>query len=289
MKQQRHENTHDNSLKNVDFIIIGQGLCGTFLSYFLLEAGQKILVIDDNQPSSASKVASGVINPVTGRRMVRTWRIEELLPFALRTYKQFGNELGADLVKQCDLLDFHPSLQMKEAFEKRLAEETTYLHKLSGDEWKQYFTYYYDAGIVSPCLLVDINALLTKWREQLQLKNSLLIEHFNVNDCTVNSNEVVYKNVTARKIIFCDGVTGIDNPFFKNLPYAPNKGEAIIARIPGLPQDHIYKQGLSIVPWKEGLFWIGSSYEWNFSDAHPTATFKQKVTQQLTYWLKIPN
>jgi len=270
------------------FLIIGQGLCGTFLSYYLLKAGKKILVVDEDKPFTASKVASGVINPVTGRRIVRTWRIEELLPFALNAYKAFGNELGTNLVKTCSLLDFHPSLQMKESFEKRLNEEPEYLHEAGNFDWKPYFNYYSGIGEIRPCLLVDINLMLNRWREKLQLQNSLLTETFSSDDCAVNDDHVVYKNITANKIIFCDGVAGVQNPYFKNLPYAPNKGEAIIARISGLPQEYIYKHGLSIVPWKDELFWIGSSYEWNFIDVEPTAAFREKVIQQLRYWLKIP-
>jgi len=272
----------------LDFLIVGQGLSGTFLSYFLLKAGKKVLVIDEDKPFTASKVASGVINPVTGRRIVRTWRIEELLPFALNAYPELGNELGVSLIKQCSVLDFHPTLQMKEAFEDRLTEEPEYLHQPDNYTWKQYFTYNYGIGEIRPCLLVDINLMLSSWRQELELQTAFINETFSWDNCTVNDDNIIYKNLIAKKIIFCDGVAGIENPYFKNLPYAPNKGEAVIARIPGLSIEYIYKQGLSIVPWKDDLFWIGSSYEWNFIDVEPTTLFKNKLIQQLEYWLKIP-
>ena len=70
----------------VDYIIVGQGLCGSFLSWNLMKAGKKVLVIDESKPNSSSKVASGVINPITGRRLVRTWDIETLLPYSLQAY-----------------------------------------------------------------------------------------------------------------------------------------------------------------------------------------------------------
>jgi glycine/D-amino acid oxidase-like deaminating enzyme len=270
-----------------DFVIIGQGICGTFLSHYLIKAGKSVVVIDDNKPFSASKVASGVINPVTGRRIVRTWMIEDLLPFALQEYTALGKQLGVSLVKECSVLDFHPSLQMKDAFEKRLEEEKEYLHKANELHWQQTFNFHFGVGEINRCLLIDIDALLTKWREQLQFQNALIEETFSSEELSIGDGRILYKKLSPGKIIFCDGVSGIDNPLFKNLPYSPNKGEAIIARIPDLPTQYIYKQGLTIVPWRNDLFWIGSTYDWNFTDTLPTGAFRDKVKNFLTYFLKI--
>lgn len=273
---------------STDYLIVGQGICGTFLSYYLLQAGKSVMVIDDNKPFTASKVASGVINPVTGRRIVRTWMIEELLPFATAEYTALGRHLHVNLVRQSSVLDFHPSVQMKEAFENRLNEEQEYLHPVDETMWKAIFNFHFGAGKINPCLLIDINLLLTGWRNELRKQNSLFEETFSPESLSLQANEIVYKDLSATKIIFCDGVNGINNPFFKNLPYSPNKGEAIIAKIPGLDTSYIYKQGVSIVPWKEDFFWIGSTYEWNFSNALPTPAFKDRVTNFLTYFLKLP-
>ncbi|HVK96450.1 MAG TPA: FAD-dependent oxidoreductase, partial [Flavisolibacter sp.] len=70
----------------MDVLIIGQGISGTMLSWFLQKEGKSFLVIDDKQPNAASKIAAGIINPVTGRRYVTTWMIEELLAFAVETF-----------------------------------------------------------------------------------------------------------------------------------------------------------------------------------------------------------
>ena len=42
------------------------------------------------------------------------------------------------------------------------------------------------------------------------------------------------------------------------------------------------------MPWKDDLFWIGSTYEWNFKDMSPTPSWRKKVEDQLLNWLKIP-
>lgn len=274
-----------------DYLIIGQGICGTFLSWNLLKEGKSVLMIDSANPYTASKVASGVINPVTGRRIVRTWMIEELLPFAMRSYTQFGNELNATLIQQCNVLDFHPTPQMRDAFVQRMNEEEDYLQTSSNEEqWQKYFRYNYGIGEVNHCLLVDLQTMLQEWRKKLSHQNILLEENFDCSPLTINElqNTIHYKNITATKIIFCDGVAGFDNPYFKMLPYVRTKGEALIASIPGLPRTNIFKQGITIVPWKQDLFWIGSNYIWEYTDAQPTQTFRKKVEEQLNYWLKLP-
>jgi glycine/D-amino acid oxidase-like deaminating enzyme len=45
---------------NIDVLIIGQGVSGTFLSYFLEKEGKSFLVIDNNYNNSPSKIAAGI-------------------------------------------------------------------------------------------------------------------------------------------------------------------------------------------------------------------------------------
>jgi glycine/D-amino acid oxidase-like deaminating enzyme len=272
-----------------DYLIIGEGLAGTFLSWNLSKAGKKILVIDAPDPFTASKVASGVINPVTGRRMVRTWQIETLMPFAVDAYSKLGEELEAKLIRQCNIIDFHPTPQMKLAFQERLPEESEYLHAAENEhQWREQFNYDFGFGETSPCWLIDLNAMMEGWRKKLLTTGSLLEEKFLLADCRITPDAVHYKDISANKLFFCDGVAGFDNPYFHLLPYARNKGQALIVEIPGLPRDHIFKQGINIVPWKADLFWVGSSYEWDFTDTHPSPEFREKIEKQLKHWLKLP-
>ncbi|MDD2792282.1 MAG: FAD-dependent oxidoreductase [Sediminibacterium sp.] len=273
----------------IDYIIVGQGLCGTFMSWNLMKAGKQVLVIDESNPYSASKVASGVINPVTGRRIVRTWEIEKLMPFAVQAYTDLGNELELPLIRQCNILDFHSTPQMKLAFEERLPVEEEYLRiPENSDQWWNYFHPAFGVGEINPCWLIDLHAMLEGWRKKLMANNALLDERFELQGCEIGPDQVSYNGIRAAKIIFCDGTAGFNNPYFHLLPYARNKGQAIFASIPDLPPNHIYKQGINVVPWKNDLFWIGSTYEWNFTHLNPDSDFREKVEIQLKRWLKLP-
>ena len=83
----------------MEVLIVGQGLCGTFLSLELERAGISHLVIDERRPFSASRAAAGLINPVTGRRIVTTWMIDELLPFAVEAYGRLEGVLGRSFLQ----------------------------------------------------------------------------------------------------------------------------------------------------------------------------------------------
>ncbi len=278
------------SKNDIDYLIIGQGISGSFLSYYLYKAEKNIIVIDEAKPFTATKIASGVINPVTGRRVVQTWLIDDIMPFAWQAYTELGKEINANLISQCNVLSFHGNEQMQRAFEDRSIDENKYLKKPANiDALKNYFNFYFGVGETNPCYLADMQTLLSGWKNFLLNKNLLIEEKFDATKLTIqNTNSITYKNITAQKIIFCDGIEGTRNSFFQLLPFAKNKGEALIAEIPDLPRNNIFKQNLTIVPWKENLFWIGSQYEWNYSDANPSATFKLKAMMQLQQWLKLP-
>jgi len=274
-----------------DYIIIGQGICGTFLSWNLLKAGKKILVIDELQPFSSTRVASGIINPVTGRRVVTTWMIEKLLPFAWNAYTAFGNDIGETIIEQKNTITFPPSQQMLETYQKRAGEANTYIQPCTknNDEYQQWFNFIFGCYEINPTYLLNLHPLLNGWRKKLIEANSLLEEHFDDARLIIHGNSVEYKNIVAEKIIFCNGVDTFQNVYWKKLPYVFNKGQALIAAIPDLSPDKIYKFGaVTLAPWYNNLWWIGSSYENDFETTLPTEDFYKSTTATLNNLLKIP-
>ncbi len=274
--------------EKVSYLIIGQGLVGTWMSYYLSQQSLTFKIINDAIIPSASSVASGVINPVTGRRIVQTWMIDELLPFAIEAYTQIGNIIGEALIQHAPIIAIHPSEQMKESFEYRLTHDNVYLAQNKMEDWIQYFKIPFGTGQINECYWLDLNTLLQKWNTKLKLDNHLINERFEMDDLQILEDEVQWKNITADHIIFCDGNNSMQNEYFNCLPFAPNKGEALIVSIPGLPNTHIYKNNVSIVPWKEDLFWVGSNYEWTFENDLPSPAFKEKMIVALDSLLTVP-
>ena len=273
----------------VDYLIIGQGISGTWLSYYLEKANKSFIVIDNAHPNSASRVAAGIINPVTGRRIVKTWMIDELLSFLIPAYEELGNDLNLKAIEKKSLIDFHSTPQMKIAFDERVKENGDLLfHPKDQGQYQNVFHYDFGFGEVDPCYIVNLKEILPVWRKKLLSNNQLLDEDFEITELKQADAEINYKDIKAEKMIFCDGIHSSRNPFFKNLPFALNKGEAILIESPGIPSTHIFKKGMMLTAIRKDLFWLGSNYLWEFTDDQPTEQFRKQIELLLRSWLKVP-
>ena len=87
-----------------DVIIAGSGLAGTLLAWHLLQEGARVLLIDDGAPP-ATRIAAGIVHPVTGRRLVKTWMCDTFLPYARETYAACERATGTAFYRQEDLLE----------------------------------------------------------------------------------------------------------------------------------------------------------------------------------------
>jgi glycine/D-amino acid oxidase-like deaminating enzyme len=199
-----------------------------------------------------------------------------------------GEALQCSFVSEKSIIDFFPSPQMRLAFIERLEENDTYLHSYPDqNHYNPYFNYDFGCGQVRPAYLVQMRALLAAWRSYLLSKNLLQETVFQEADLQLKDGSVDYSGITAEKIIFCDGTASSKSSWFELLPFAPNKGQALIIESTGLPDEHIFKKGLMLAPLPaKGFFWVGSNYEWSFENAEPTTTFLESTTQLLKNWLK---
>ena len=273
----------------VDYVIVGQGICGTMLSWFLHKAGKTFVVIEDGKQPCASRMAAGVINPVTGRRYAYTWMIDELIEFSILTYNELGRLFDETLIHEKSIIDFFPSPQMRNAFIDRLTDNDTYLHSYpEQNDFNEFFNYEFGCGEIRPTYIVRIQKLMEQWHQKLQHNRSILTEFFDASYLQLHKEDIIYKDIKADKIIFCDGIGSVNNQWFHSLPFAPNKGEALLIECDELFTDHIFKKGLMLVPLEDNKFWLGSNYLWEFENDHPSEQFYKYASQHLKHWLKKP-
>lgn len=274
-----------------DFIIVGQGLAGTLLSYFLEKAGKDVLVIDQPDPHAASRVAAGLINPVTGRRYVKSWKIDQLLPFAEKTYH--------DIEAAYDISIYHPRNILRTLFNQR--EENDWLLRTAEPGYEKYMLDRADLGPytentvpafsygeVQGSAQVNLPLLIERHRHQLMEKGRFLETVFDYSALKIKEDRIEYGDFSAKKLIFCEGHKSITNPFFNYLPFRGAKGEVLIIKTPEVTFHKIIKHRVFFAPIGEGLYWIGSSYNWDYDNPEPTAQGKAFLIDRLNDFLKTP-
>jgi glycine/D-amino acid oxidase-like deaminating enzyme len=100
-------------------LIIGGGLAGTTLAWQLHQRGAPFLVVDRDEPQTSSKVAAGLITPITGMRLVLNWRIDTLFPEATAFYQQLERELGSRFYHETGIVSLLQDDQAVTQWQKR--------------------------------------------------------------------------------------------------------------------------------------------------------------------------
>ena len=254
--------------------------------------GQKVRIIDNNTEGAASKIAAGIINPITGRRIVKSWRIDELLPIAVETYQSLENQYDIDIFRDYTIVRTF----------KNAADENEWLLRSQWAEYKPFCVVeagpsvfedkikpFYGYGEIQKTAQIDLPFLVNFFQKKWLDEGILTHELMDYQALIIHENQVIYKDIEAQKIIFCEGAGGTKNAFFGWLPFNIDKGELLIVKIPNADFNKIFKNNISIVPMREkDLYWVGATNEWNSPDDLPSEAKKQLIINELHEILTIP-
>ena len=266
-------------------LIVGQGIAGTLMARRFEQAGMPFVVMDPGLEGSSSLVAAGIINPVTGRHMVKSWRFDELLPDLLQTYKDFENLLGKSFLQPSRVVRVLPSVGEENKWQLQASKSGYELYIAESADPSCFLKFIHPVhsfGEITNAFLVNWPGLLQDYRVHLQQTDRLIQEQFDFGrlDCA-HSEGLRYGDRLFSRVIFCEGAAMRTNPWFGYLPMEAAKGEALLIRIPGSRFDAILKHRLLIAPWKDDLYWAGSNYERGATDGRPTQKTKDWLLERL--------
>lgn len=279
--------------RSIDYLIIGQGIAGTMMAHAARERGCSVQVIDAPQPQSATQVSAGLMNPITGRKFVKSWLVDALLPAAKTAYARLGEQLGYGesyfrprpiiraLAQPKDQNNWEVRASMP-GYAGYIGDEDT------AGEYAQRVVYATGYGVVQGGGRVAVQDLLQDFRARL-LAEGLLWEESMVYDAlTFERGKVQYRGLEARYLVCCEGIGVQENPYFSYLPVQGNKGEVLRIRIPGFEPAGILKQQLFFVPMGGDEFWVGSTYFNAFEDATPSKRGRAALLEKLESVLQVP-
>ncbi len=277
----------------VDFIIVGQGLAGSLLAWQLLERGQRVLVVDRDEPNTSSKVAAGIVTPITGSRIAPSWRVDEMLPFARKFYWEIEEQLGETFFHHTRIARLFRDEKQQERWKKLTAESGEQLSPYVSDAPFEIDRSAFNAELGGFEMVqsgwLDVPAFLRATQVHLLERLGFAIARLDPDDVNPTMDGVTWKNIEARGIIFAQGWEGNQNRFFDWMPMNATKGEIleITCDAPAVQSEsRIINRGGWVLPLGEGKFRAGSNYDHNFSDGEPTESGKNAVLEKVGQLVK---
>jgi len=272
-----------------DTIIVGQGLAGTTLAWQLTEAGQRVLVIDANERVTSSKIAAGLITPITGKRLVLSWNYDQFFPAAQTFYQRVEQLTGQKF--------FHERIALR--LFKSDAEQSDWSVRSQKPEYRRHLAKSFlnltddpvfctgtIGGFAMDAAQLDVAAYLEASRAVLHCEESVLDWE---RDVLLGKKGVVVKGHRARYLISCEGYAAACNPHFGWVPFLAAKGDILTVRFHSpIPQFNLHC-GVWVAPTADPeIFRVGSTYDWKTLDQVPSLAARRKIENKLEEFIRIP-
>ena len=234
------------SLRKTDIIILGQGFAGSALAWRLHWAGRRIQLIDRGEPVTASRIAAGLITPITGRRMTKAVEFDAQLKEAESFYGDVEAAISGQLLDKQPAVRFFsgdeertqfmterwPHLQADVRLIRNLADEVSGFEMLQAarlrvavflDATRQYFTERCEflAADVDPLTDIEVSG---------------------------EGVRIASLNVSAAHLVFCQGHQRQQNPWFPDVPDGASKGEILTVMLRGRTDQRVTHRGLWLAP-----------------------------------------
>lgn len=256
-----------------DFMIVGQGLAGSVLAHHLIDMNQKVVLLGSSKGHSSSKVAAGLYNPITGRKMVKSWKAGELFPYLTSYYSKLEAESNEKFLYDMEM--YRPFLSVEEQNEwiGRSADENyaTFIEQIHLEPSYKGIKDSYGGLKLKGTGYVALPQFLKVMSAHIQKIGGLIIDDtFNYDNLVVSETSIVYGDLHAKRILFCEGTGAEVNPYFGWLPFKLVKGE-IIEIEAELISDFIINRGVFVIPLGNNRFKVGATYNnfdinWNASN-----------------------
>ncbi len=268
-------------------LIVGQGIAGAVLAWTLRQRGAEVRVADAGFSNTSSFIAAGIINPVTGKRFVKSWRFDDFYPFAKNLYRQMEHAWETPLWQDLPILRLLSTPREVNDWAARLSTpgyDQVMAESQSAGNWTGMLPPGQHFGLTKNAARVDFPVLLEKFSAQAVSEGFHRAAHIGPDDALKMAGEF-------DRIIFCEGYRATENPFFPNLSWQLSKGEAMLLELEhagAASVDQMLKKTLTLVPLGAGIFWAGASFNWTFEDNGATDAEQRFLEQRLADMVRVP-
>ena len=273
---------------------MGTGLAGSLLAWRLQQKGHAVHLIGSSHLPNAWSVAAGVINPVTGRWMTKSWAFDMLLAQARKFYQALEGQFQKPFFHTIPLTRY---CQQPDDL-KRLGR------RMRNPRYQSVIGQLHSAGTGHPAFrdpfghfdilqaaYVDIPALIECLHRDFKQQGCWQDSCFDYSRLQVEPKRSTwqYQGQHYRQVIFCEGCGITHNPWFQYLPVNKTKGEILQLQAPQLAlSSALFYHRKWLLADHKGILRLGSSYDEADSSLPPTAEAYQNLLDAF-YKMTQPN
>lgn len=246
-------------MRNVDYIIVGDGYAGLFLAHQLIKNNKSFVIFSEGR-KSASQVSAGIINPVVLKKFTTFWKAQEQIDFLKNSLKEIEAYTGENYLIDASIHRiFHDENEQKLWLKKSGNEE---LSNFLEEKFESLNVVKNDflTGKVNQSARLNVNGFFTGLFNYFEKGGFLISEKFEY--AKLNPSEGTYKDFNFKNIIFCEGMGVKDNPYFSDINVTPNKGHHIKVELSQpIPENITIKKKHFLFPTGNGLYFYGGTYD----------------------------
>jgi len=262
-------------------LIVGAGLAGSLLAWRMDQMGLSYQLIGSSNLPNAWSVAAGVINPVTGRWMTKSWEIDRLIPAAKTCYRTIEQALAIKVYHPVPLIRYCQQPDDIKRIGRRMRNpryQNVLGELLPAGTGPDAIIDPYGSFEIRHAAYVDLPQLIQALHRYFSAKGCLRDESFNHSQLTASGAEWQYHDSNYSRVVFCEGTGLRHNPWFRTLPLVAAKGETLILQTPSLqlPQT-LYHHKKWILPYGDGTLRLGATYDESDLSPDPTQQGYQEL------------
>lgn len=272
-------------------LIVGQGLAGTALAWRLWERGVPFVIADRDEPLTSSKVAAGLITPITGMRLTVSWRYALFYREALQFYRACGRRLGRRFLFPRGYVRLPKNEKELKRWEKCRQDPAAarFIHSREP---------HLDPAVFQPAehgfqqrhaAWLDTNAFLESSRRFFEAESCWIKADVRPEEVQEDADGAAWRGRHFSHVIWAQGWQGAQHPLFAWVPFQSAMGTILTVEAALKGERRIVNRGCWLLPRNDGTLRAGSTYEWAFDDPHvPSPELVQKLQDTLDTVLRVP-
>ena len=272
-----------------DAIIVGQGLAGSTLAWQLLDAGMEIVVLDREEATTASRIAAGLMTPITGKRFANSWQWDQFWPEAFAFYREIERRTESHFFDESLMLRLFANSEESQRFNRKNSAVETFVtttkptipsHLTSAE----FGGFEMQGGRLHVAKYLDCSR---RFFTSVNAYRQAEIEPEKDLDLRTDGVELPRLGLSAGCILFCQGFQ-VDPPrWFDSVRFNPAKGEILRVEFDRECDQRILHRGIWVAPDDATTVRVGANYEWKVLSSEPTIAAKDWLTSKLDQLLQV--